>query len=358
MKIIQIIPFWGLGGAEIMCENLIYELKKMGHEVVAISLYDTRTAITERFEKAGVDVHYLGKKRGPDFSMYRKLRAIFEKERPDVVHSHIHTSQYVFPLAKKMRIKAVHTVHSVASKEAPFLLRCINKYFFKKSFAIPVALSSAVKDSVIEEYKLSPDKIPVVFNGIDLSKCREKTNYNRGEKFKIVHVGSYQEVKNHIGLIDAFEEFYDNHPDAELHFIGDGQRRSMIEQIVKDKKLTDNVIFYGFQSSVHKFLNDMDIFTLPSLYEGMPMSIIEAMGTGMPIVATNVGGIPDMLTNNEDAILVSVNSHEICNAFEKLYNSLELRTTLGKSAKDHSAIFSAEKMAEQYVHIYTGEVEC
>ena len=357
MKIIQIMPFWGLGGAEIMCENLIYELRKMGHEVVVISLYNTKTAITERFEKEGVDIRYLGKKRGPDFSMYKKLRAVFEKEKPDVVHSHIHTSQYVFPLAKKMKIKAVHTVHSLASKEAPFLLRQINKYFFKHSYAVPVALSSAIKDSVMEEYKLSTDKIPIVFNGIDLSKCREKMSYNRRDRFKIVHVGRYQEVKNHVGLIDAFEKFYNTHLDAELHLIGDGQRRTLIEQIVKDKNLSDNVFFYGFQPSVHKFLNDMDIFTLPSLYEGMPMSIIEAMGTGMPIVATNVGGIPDMLTDGVDAVLVSVDSCEIYKAFEKLYNNQELRSMLGQNAKKHSVVFSAEKMAEQYVQIYTGESE-
>jgi len=354
MKIIEVMPFWGLGGAETMCENLVYELKKLGHEIIVISLYDTKTVITQRFEKAGIDIRYLEKKPGLDFSMYKKLRKIFREEKPDVVHTHIHTTQYVFPVAKRLKIKIVHTIHSIASKEAPSLLRKFNKFYFKRSYAIPVALSENIQRSMVEEYKIRVDRVPIIFNGIDLSKCKEKSDYSRGEMFKIVHVASYQEVKNHFGLLDSFEQFHRKKPDTELHLIGDGQRRALIEQIVKDKGLSDCVFFYGFQASVHKFLHDMDVFTLPSLYEGMPMSIIEAMGTGLPIVATNVGGIPDMLTNGESAILTAIDCDEIANAFEKLYASTELRERLGKNAKRNADIFSSAKMANNYVKIYQG----
>lgn len=352
MKIIEIVPFWGLGGAEIMCENLIYELKKLGHDVIAVSLYDTQTVITERFKNAGIDVRFLGKKGGYDFSMYKKLRQLFTNEKPDIIHTHIHTTQYVFPIAKKLKIKVIHTVHSIADKEATKILRIFNKFFFKRFYAVPVALSEIVKDSILTEYKLQPDSVPVVFNGIDLSKCRVKSDYSLSQTFKIVHVGSYQEVKNHIGLIDAFEQFHKNHPEAELHLIGDGQRRTVIEQLVREKNLSDNVVFYGFQSSVHEFLNQMDIFTLPSIYEGIPMSIIEAMGTGLPIVATNVGGIPNMLTSGESALLTSVDSSEIANAFEELYNDADLRERLGKNALVRSKEFSSEEMARKYLEIY------
>lgn len=356
MKIIEIVPFWGLGGAEIMCENLIYELKKLGHDVVAVSLYDTQTVITDRFKNAGIDVRFLGKKGGFDFSMYKKLRTLFAEEKPDVIHTHIHTTQYVFPVAKKLKIKTIHTVHSVADKEAGRVFRIFNNFFFKRSYAVPVALSELIKQSILNEYKLSTEDVPVVFNGIDLSKCKVKNNYAALSKFKIVHVGSYQEVKNHIGLIDAFEQFHKNHPDAELHLIGDGQRRAVIEKLVEEKNLSGSVIFYGFQSSVHEFLHQMDIFTLPSLYEGIPMSIIEAMGTGLPIVATNVGGIPDMLTNNESAILTTTDSSEIANAFEELYKNADLREKLGTNALVRSKEFSSEEMARKYLEIYQATI--
>ena len=352
MKIVEVMPFWGLGGAEIMCENLIYELKELGHNVVVISLYDTKTAITQRFEEAGIDIRYLSKKRGFDLSMYKKLKEIFVHEHPDVIHTHIHTTQYVFPITKKLKIKTIHTIHSIALKEAPRITRFFNKYYFKHFYAIPVALSDIVKQSVIDVYKLAKDSVPVVFNGINLSKCKPKNGYHLDEKFKIVHVASYQEVKNHIGLIDAFEKFCSKYPCAELHLIGDGQRRSIIEQLVRDKNLEECVIFHGFQSCVHDFLQQMDLFTLPSLYEGIPMSILEAMGTGLPIVATRVGGIPNLLTNDESAILTAVDSDEISLAFEKLYHSAELRERLGKTALARSKDFSSKEMARKYLEIY------
>ena len=358
MKIIQVMPHFGLGGAEIMCENLVYQLEKLGHEVIVVSLYNKETAITKRFAEAGVDLRFLDKKAGFDFSIYKKLRKLFEQEKPDVIHTHIHTTQYVFPIAKKMKIKVVHTVHSVAQNELPKKIRIFNKYFYKKNKATPVALSGNVNKTIQDVYKLKEESIPTVFNGIDLSKCRTKDDYSKKGNFKIVHVGSFQELKNHIGLIDAFEIFHQKNPQSELHIIGDGQRRCVIEELVREKNLQDHVIFYGFQSNVHEFLHEMDVFTLPSFYEGIPMSIIEAMGTALPIVATNVGGIPDMLTNDENAILTNVDSGEIADAFLKLSNDEALRERLGKNAYARSFVFSSEEMAKKYVEIYKGEHRC
>ena len=76
MKIIEVIPSFGMGGAEVMCEALIYELRMLGHEVIAVSLYDMRTPITERLEKNGVDIRYMGKKSGLDFSMKGKVKEL------------------------------------------------------------------------------------------------------------------------------------------------------------------------------------------------------------------------------------------------------------------------------------------
>ena len=354
MKIIQVVPHLGLGGAEIMCENLVYELKKFGHEVIVISLYNKDTAITKRFEIAGVDLRILDKKSGFDFRMYKKLKAILVQEKPDVIHTHLHTTQYVFPIAKKLKIRMVHTVHSVAHMELPKLLRIFNKHFYRRKNATPVALSSNINKTIQNVYKLKEKEIPTIFNGINLSKCHIKEDYTQNGNFKIVHVGSFQEVKNHIGLIDAFEMFHKEFPKSELHIIGDGQRRALIEDLVREKELQSCITFYGFQSNVHEFLHKMDVFTLPSLYEGIPMSIIEAMGTGLPIVATNVGGIPDMLTNGESAILTTVDSREIANAFFQLANDEALRERLGRNALSRSQDFSSVEMAKKYIDIYKG----
>ncbi len=351
MKIIQVIPFFGMGGAETMCENLVYELKKLGHEVIVVSLYSKKTPITQRLEKSNVDIRFLDKKDGFDFSMFRKLEKLFKQEKPNVIHTHIYVTKYVFPVAAKMKIRVVHTVHSVAKHEVGKISRRLNEFYFKFCNVVPVALSTNVQKTIVEEYGIGASKIPVILNGVDLSKCKIKKDYDFSDTFKIVHIGSFLDVKNHRGLIEAFALFNKKYPNSQLHLIGDGKNRPAMEELVKIKQLSENVVFHGLQSDVHQFLSKMDIFTLPSLYEGVPMSIAEAMGTGMPIVATAVGGIPNMLDNNS-AQLVPVDPMAIAKAFENYYLDYDLRKSNGEKAREMSKRFSAETMANRYLEIY------
>ena len=123
MKIVQIMPEFGLAGAETMCENLTYELIKLGHNVIVVSMYDYHSPITERLEKAGVDVRYLGKKPGLDFSMIGKIKKLLKKNKVDVIHTHRYCAQYAIPAAITAGVKLrVHTVHNIAEKEKNYLL--------------------------------------------------------------------------------------------------------------------------------------------------------------------------------------------------------------------------------------------
>lgn len=351
MKIIQVIPLFGMGGAEIMCENLVYELKKLGHEVIVVSLYNEKTAITERMEKSCIDIRYLDKKSGFDVSMFGKLKTLFKKEKPNVIHTHIYAAKYVFPVASKMNIRVVHTIHNVADKETSKITRFINGYYFKHSNVVPVALSKQIHKTVADEYSLKSENIPIVLNGIDLSKCMPKTDYIIQDKFKILHIGRFYEQKNHIGLLKAFKIFYDRHNDSELWLIGDGEKKAEIENYVKENGLEVSVKFLGSQDYVYGYLHNADIFTLPSNYEGIPITIIEAMGTGLPIVATAVGGVQDML-DEDFAQLVPVDTMAIADAFEKYYLSYDLRKNNGEKALQKVKQFSSEIMAKRYLEIY------
>lgn len=352
MKIVQIMPEFGLAGAEIMCENLTYELIKLGHDVIVVSMYDYHSAITERLEEAGIDVRYLKKKLGVDFSMIKKIEKILKESKADVVHTHRNCAQYAVPAAIMAGIKCrVHTVHSIAEKENGKLARKLNRFFFIHRQAVPVALSDLVRDTIVKEYGIKKEDIPVIYNGINLSECHLKTDYSVDGNFKILHIGRFSEEKNHIGLLKAFNIFYDKHPDSELWLIGEGKNKTEIEQYVKEDELVAAVKFLGQQSNVYGYLHDADIFTLPSLYEGIPMSLIEAMGTGLPIVATRVGGVPDML-DDESALLIPVDTEAIAEAFEKYYTNAELREKNGKAALSLAIKFSSETMAESYINAY------
>lgn len=351
MKILQIIPIFTMGGAEIMCETLTYELIEKGHEVVIVSLYSSFSPITERLEKKGVKIYYLNKKKGIDLLVVPRIKRVIKQERPDVVHTHLDALKYVGLATAFKKIKIVHTVHSLANKEASGLARNINRKLFKKR-VIPVALSAIVQESIQKVYSLAANQIPIVYNGINFNKCSAKQDYSIKNRFKIVYVGRIVEVKNPIGLLKAFKAFHDKYPNAVLQFIGDGDKKEEAKEFVDNNKLLEAVEFLGTQDNVYKYLHEADMFTLLSLYEGIPMALIEAMGTGLPIVATKVGGIPDMLKDQESALLVDVDEEQIAGAFMELAQNEEKRARLGLAAKREAIKFSAEIMAEKYLQVY------
>ena len=247
--------------------------------------------------------------------------------------------------------KRVHTVHNIASKETGTAARKLNKIFYKFHKVVPVALSGLVQDTVVEEYGLKKEDIPVVFNGIRLSNCKVKTDYAAKDLFTILHIGRFEDQKNHMGLVRAFAAFHQKHPNSRLHLIGDGVNKQAVMDYVEQNGLTDAVLFLGQKARVFDDLNGADIFTLPSIYEGIPMTLIEAMGTGLPIVATKVGGVADML-DDSSALLVPVEEAAITEAFEKYYLDESLRERHGKAALRKADLFSAEAMARSYEAIY------
>lgn len=353
MKIVQVIPCFTLGGAETMCENLIYALSKNGHCVSVISLYPEHTPITKRLESNGFQITYLDKKLGLDISMISKIAKVLKKEKPDVVHTHLDCIKYAVPAARIAGVKnCVHTVHNMADKEAAGLAMRINRVFYKSGWSVPVALSNAIQKTIAEYYTLEKASIPIIYNGIDISKCAPKPGYALHDPITITHIGRFSEQKNHIGLIDAFFQLHERYPNTMLQLVGDGDLRPNIEKYVGEKNLSDRVSFLGHRDNVYDILHDTDIFVLPSLYEGFPMTIIEAMASGVPVIASEVGGVPDMIEHNQNGKLVPCDPNLVCQACAELIEDEQLRQRLGQQGLKKSQEFSSDEMAKNYIALY------
>lgn len=353
MKIVQVMPDFGLAGAETMVENLSCGLAAEGCDVLVISFFDLHTAITERIENRGIKIKYLGKKRGFDPSIISKMRKIIKAYQPDVIHTHRYVLPYAFLASMGFKAKRVHTVHNVAQKEQTKVGKNINRVLFRYFNVVPVALSKEIQRTIQEVYGLPDNRIPVVFNGIDLSRCIVKESYARKDTFTVLHIGRFMDVKNHELLLRSFARFKGQHSDARLQLLGDGELKENMMQLAGQLNITDAVEFAGLQSNVYPWLHNADVFILPSKFEGMPMTLIEAMGTGLPIIASNVGGIPEMLSSQKEALLIEPKEEKIIEALEMVYSDAKKREYWGRNALQRSSLFSSQAMARKYLQLYS-----
>lgn len=352
MRIIQVMPEFGLAGAEVMAENLACSLKSKGHEVLMISFYNMHTAITERLEKNGIRIEYLGKKKGVDLSIVPKMRKIMKVFQPNIVQTHRYVLPYAFLSSVGLKVKRVHTIHNIAEKEVPRKQLPLQKMLFKNFGVIPVAITPITKKSIETYYNLNDNEVPLIYNGIDLEKCIQKKNTKINESATVLHIGRFAPQKNHMMMVEAFAEVVKKYPTCELELIGDGDLVESVRQRVVELAIEKNVRFIGLLDTVYTKMAESDIFILPSNYEGMPITLIEAMATGLPIVATAVGGVPDMIEDGKSGLLVDVSKEKIADAIIRLLKDEALREKVSHGAMMKASDFSLENMTKAYVELY------
>lgn len=354
MNILQIMPEFGLAGAERMCETLCrYIQTHTRHKVYVVSLFDYHSSITDNLESRGIKIIYLDKKKGLDIGTINRLCHVMKKYNIDLIHTHRYVMQYAIPAAMMAGVKKrVHTIHNVASKEVEGLAQKLADVFYKRCRVVPVSISPLVQDSVMERYGLSVSQTPVIFNGTDLSRCVVKSSYHTDGIFNFVHIGRLSEQKNHRGLIEAAAILRDRNCSFKIHLVGEGILEQEIRDMVKTMKLDDNIVFCGLQNNVYPYLAKADAFILPSLYEGLPVTLTEAMGCGLPIIATKVGGIPDMIEDMESGILTDTTPESFAEAMHLIIGDETLRQKIGRNAFKDSIRFSADQMGEKYISLY------
>lgn len=352
-KIILFIPFLAIAGAEVMVRDLAEQLHENNKEVVVASLYDFNSEITEELHKAGIRIVYLHKKRGLDVGLTFRVAQLIKKEKPDVVHTHLNVVKYVMPGSVFFRIPVrIHTVHNIAEKEQGWIDRKTTRFFAKKYNLRLVGISPQIKNSILNEYNLKGVDVPMIYNGRNLDMFRVKDNYAINNDIRILHIGRFALQKNHKLLIQSFAKVSRNNPHLKLVLVGEGELKEEIRILVHELDMDDKVEFLGLRYDINEIMYESDMFVLPSLYEGMPITLIEAMASGLPIVASDVGGVPDMIKNGKEGLLITPNEEELINAMGDLVESEKLRKELGMSAARKAAAFSAKNMVNKYLDLY------
>ncbi len=351
MRIVQVITSLNLGGAQTLLENLSYGLKEAGQDVIVISLENNHSSTAERIENRGIKIIYLDKHPHYDSSIVGKLSKVLQKLNPDIIHAHNIKKAYVYLAARKAGLnKIVYTVHNMAWQEQNAIGGVFSYVMFHSGCMIPVGLSPTVTDSIKKRYHLK--HVPTIYNGSELGRYPVKTDYSLHDKPCILNIARLNTQKNHKRLIEAFEIVSRTFPDSRLVLVGEGELQDDIRKQAEEAGLSGSVLFEGFQDDIPGYIEKADIFCLSSDYEGMPMTLIEAMAGGLPIVSTNVGGIPDMLRNEQSAILTKTDAAEIAEALTRLLSEEPLRRRLGENAHKAAEKFSHKRMAHNYLKLY------
>jgi glycosyltransferase involved in cell wall biosynthesis len=305
--IVTLFPPERMGGVELSAYNIAQLLADRGHEVHVITSLDKGLPLESH--ENGFYVHRIFWRRlktAGYFSFWAKIILNLRKINPDIVHVHgmwIGISGY---LANKL-LKIPYVLHCQGSDvyRPQLPIKLTSKMVFKNAAAV-IALTEHMKVEIQNVYNRDVFVIP---NGIDLKKFEDFTknriHNNEGRK-KILFVGRLHTVKGVKYLIESMKIIKIDFPNIELILVGDGEEKCKLESLVKQFNLSEYVSFVGIvpNQQIPKCMIESDIFVLPSLSEGFGIVILEAMASGLPIVASNVGGIPYLVQNEINGFLV------------------------------------------------------
>lgn len=352
IDVLQVMPDFGLAGAERMAENLSLELHRRGMRVMCVSMFSKHTVITDELESAGVKVTFLGKRQGLDFSMIPKLRRIVRTLAPAVVHTHRYCMQYSLPATVGLDVRRVHTVHNMAEKEVPVRIQRMQRAAFRNGSAIPVAINRTVRTSISKLYNLPEGDVPLVYNGIPHHEPSPVPTLPGDQSaFTFLTIGRAEPQKNPIALVKAFAEFHTSFPATKLIIIGDGTLRDDITAEIERLHAQSFIFQLGSQSNARDYCYAADMFVLPSLYEGMPMSLIEAMQAGLPVVASRRGGSVDMVADGVTGYLCNPDTCSIMKTLTRAFTDPR-RAEIAQAGKTQSEKFTVTAMADGYTEVY------
>jgi glycosyltransferase involved in cell wall biosynthesis len=300
IKVCHVIGRLAYGGAERLLLDICRKINKDKFQLSVVVLKRDNPLI-EQFEDAGVEVKCIEKKCKLDFSLTKRLAQYFKQTKPDIVHTHLFLADFWAGLAARIAgvKRVVSTKHDILSED--FVRDYLGRKARQKCDKV-VAISKATREYLVENEKISCDRIEVIYNGIDINKfyC-EKPSILEKEELVIGTIGRLVKEKGQKHLIRACRFIKNN--DWRLIVVGDGPLKKELSNLTTSLGIADRVRFDGEEDDVRPALEEMDVFVLPSTSEGLSLVILEAAAAGKVVIATKVGGVPEIIKDKESGLL-------------------------------------------------------
>ncbi len=354
MVLFQLIQKPQFRGAELFACQLSKHLEELGHDVYLISLYPGNNELP--FSGKKINLNRPVSKRWTDYKGWKELAKLIEKHQPDVIQCNAGDTLKFAVISKQFFGWKQPIIARNASMVSLYinnpLVKLLNKWLYKNANSI-ISVSENSKKDINTIFPETLRKTTVIPVGIEIVEPHEVAWLGTMEAKKhIIHVGGFSFEKNHAGLLSIFKKVTINNPDAHLHLFGEGPKKAEIQQLAGELHLSDKVTFYGWVSNPIDFIAKADVLVLPSIIEGLPGVILEAMSVKTPVVAYNVGGIPEVVLNNETGYLVNKNDEVLfVESIEKaLYNDNQQLTQ--KAFDMVNQQYSNTTIAGQFEKVY------
>jgi sugar transferase (PEP-CTERM/EpsH1 system associated) len=372
--IAHVVYRFDVGGLENGLVNLINNIPADRYRHVVISLTETSSSFESRIARPGVHVIPLHKKPGNDFGMHARLRRMLKALAPSVVHTRnlptLECQITAWLAGVPVRIHGEHgrdTYDLTGSKPVYNLLRRTVRPLVHRYIAVSRDLESWLVDVV----RVRRDRLVQIYNGVDTDRFRPRSSKRPAivdarfaPETAVVFgtVGRLQPVKDQPTLARAFVELVRSHPDARrtarLAIVGDGPLRAECETILRDGGVSDLAWLPGQRGDIPACLQAFDAFVLPSIAEGISNTILEAMATGLPVIATAVGGNAELVADGRTGALVPPSDPAAMAAAMGRY--LDDRALLARHGAEGRRVaatrFGLGTMVECYLQVYDAAI--
>ncbi|APX92742.1 hypothetical protein BWR19_07250 [Halomonas sp. 1513] len=335
-------------------KDLSIEMVKSGHKVFILFLDRAsetgRDASFERIflkeiESYGIEYDFIGMEaRKKPWRGVRKINQVAARFSPDIVHCHLYYAT-IFSLFVK-NAKVIYTHHNIRLGAKSVIYKLLD---IKVSRYIGICLACK---NLLES--VSRKKVERIDNGV--APERIKRRIRGGEKssddmVKLISIGRLSDQKNLSLMITSLARFGDGH--YHLKIAGEGELRENLEQLVREKGISDHVQFLGNVSNVDELLYEADVFVMSSAWEGLPIAQIEATLSGLPVVVTNVGGCAEIVHKACNGIVVDELDEEgYAAALQKMLTNSELRHLFSQNALDYSGDYFIKTSVDKHIALY------
>ncbi|MEN6497967.1 MAG: glycosyltransferase [Thermoguttaceae bacterium] len=357
--ICQLLHSLTVGGAEVLAARLVRRLR--GRYRFVFACLDQLGSLGEELRREGFVVEVLERHPGIDFGCMQRLRRFWQREQVALVHAHQYTPFFYALAARGLRRRppVLFTEHGRSFPDYPRRKRILfNRLMLRRGDRV-VAVGEAVRRALVENEGIAENRIERIYNGVDFSAfdrgsedratLRKRLGFD-ADQWLIVQVARLDPLKDHATAIRTIQRVASQRANARLLLVGEGAERSRIEAEIAARGVGPHVSLLGLRSDVADLLQASDLFLLTSVSEGIPVTLIEAMAAGLPVVATDVGGVGEVVEHGVTGWLApSGDDAALAEVVLRVMSDSRLRESMGRQAQKRArGEFSQREMHAAY----------